>query len=950
MEETCINDTFTKDELEQDVKTSNTSNNKQKQSIYKNNISSSSLPSSSSSQLNHKFYTHLKLMLWKNFLIFKRNCLSTLLILLTPVFVCLLLYGLQFICEEYSSINSIKDPEIVPVTALTKCTNPSDCTTITYSIITIYNTTEVPERYINIMKDVAQFNNLSYGSDVKLATIGPYETYLQYLDNNKNKTKYAVLFCVDFITTSNYTIPCKFEIQNNKDIHLYTIMHNISNSPNDFMLLPHKPYSTDAQLTQLKVSIDNAYINYFHNITYPKHNKFNERIKVSLQGYPIIENKVYDNENVEGSFGSLFFFFPPMFCFMFFLLEMVREKDLKLRKSLIIIGLNDCSFWLSWIISGVIFSIIMTSVFILTSRLLKYQFIINTDFGIMFILFFLFTVSMVFFAILLSTLISRMKMAYTVSYSIFLVGMVIEVMFRDDNIVYALYTKSLPTWIKVVAMLLQLYPPFNFSKAFVDIARIASSSYDMFEQRFVDGSTYTWKHLFFEEIKGKTIIINQDYEAPTTWLSFVWLIINCVLFIMLAWYFDNVNASNKGRDLPWYFPVTKEYWRNKAKRSNNTNNNNDNNKPTPSNIYDNDNGITDIGLQTVKDEYKKVCDNMHTNNKCLNIIGVSKTFDLRSYIPFSNNKQLDALKQTYLHIPYGELFTLLGQNGAGKSTLINILTGFLSTTSGDAEIEGRNLTTGLKDVIGLCPQHDILWEELTAKEHLQLYCAIRQCNPSIINEKLAIVNLSSVANAPIRTYSGGMKRRLSILLSTIGSQKVVFLDEPTTGLDPVNRRFIWKMIQELKNNLAIVLTTHSMEEADYLSDRIGIIKDGELKCIGSPLELKKMYGGGYLLTFICENDFQNEVKKRLKRLMPSCSVVSANSGNILINVPFDKVCEMKYLSYIMNNKYESLPELKGLKGLIKECGMSYTTIEEVFLKITGEKSDDVNDNNNNMLI
>ena len=361
-------------------------------------------------------------------------------------------------------------------------------------------------------------------------------------------------------------------------------------------------------------------------------------------------------------------------------------------------------------------------------------------------------------------------------------------------------------------------------------------------------------------------------------------------------------------------------------------------------IYDNDNGIKDIGLQTVKDEYKKVHDNMHTN-KGLNVIGVSKTFNLRSCIPlFTNNEQLHALKQTYLHIPYGELFTLLGHNGAGKSTLINILTGYLTSTSGDAEIGGYNLTTGLKNVIGLCPQHDILWDELTAIEHLQLYCTIRNFNPSyipsFIHNKLATVNLSSVANAPIRTYSGGMKRRLSILLSTIGNQKVVFLDEPTTGLDPVNRRFIWKMIQELKNDLAIVLTTHSMEEADYLSDRIGIIKDGELKCIGSPLELKKMYGGGYLLTFICDNDFQNEVKKRLKRLMPSCSVVSANSGNILINVPFDKVCEMKYLSYIMNDKYESVAELKGLKGLIKECGMSYTTIEEVFLKITGDKSDD----------
>lgn len=104
-------------------------------------------------------------------------------------------------------------------------------------------------------------------------------------------------------------------------------------------------------------------------------------------------------------------------------------------------------------------------------------------------------------------------------------------------------------------------------------------------------------------------------------------------------------------------------------------------------------------------------------------------------------------------------------------------------------------------------------------------------------------------NHEVRTYSGGMKRRLSILLSTIGSPKVVFLDEPTTGLDPVNKRFIWSMIQKIKFERSVILTTHSMEEADFLSDRIGVIVEGNFKCIGTPLELKEAYGGGYLLSF-----------------------------------------------------------------------------------------------------
>jgi ABC-type multidrug transport system ATPase subunit len=119
----------------------------------------------------------------------------------------------------------------------------------------------------------------------------------------------------------------------------------------------------------------------------------------------------------------------------------------------------------------------------------------------------------------------------------------------------------------------------------------------------------------------------------------------------------------------------------------------------------------------------------------------------------------------------------------------------------------------------------------------------------LIDSKLREVNLVAQGNAEVRTYSGGMKRRLSILLSTIGNPQIIFLDEPTTGLDPVNKRFIWKMIHKMKKERGVILTTHSMEEADFLSDRVGVIVEGNFKCIGTPLELKQIYGSGYLLTF-----------------------------------------------------------------------------------------------------
>ena len=198
----------------------------------------------------------------------------------------------------------------------------------------------------------------------------------------------------------------------------------------------------------------------------------------------------------------------------------------------------------------------------------------------------------------------------------------------------------------------------------------------------------------------------------------------------------------------------------------------------------------------------------------------------------------------------------MGHNGAGKSTLINLLTGNISPSFGSAEINSSNIIldqNAIEQLIGLCPQHDILWEELTAEEHIIMYAKLRGIEdskiPQLVEEKLKEVNLLSQKNHQVKTYSGGMKRRLSILLSTIGNPKVIFLDEPTTGLDPVNKRFIWSMIQKMKLERSVILTTHSMEEADFLSDRIGVVVEGNFKCIGTPMELKETYGGGYLLSF-----------------------------------------------------------------------------------------------------
>jgi len=182
-----------------------------------------------------------------------------------------------------------------------------------------------------------------------------------------------------------------------------------------------------------------------------------------------------------------------------------------------------------------------------------------------------------------------------------------------------------------------------------------------------------------------------------------------------------------------------------------------------------------------------------------------------------------------------------------------------------------------------------------------------------------------------------MKRRLSILLSSVGDPKVVFLDEPTTGLDPVNRRFIWGMINKMKKQRAMVLTTHSMEEADYLSDRIGIMKEGEFKCLGTAVELKNLYSNGFLLSFICENEHVNKTLSLIKKVLPSSILVNSSGGSIIMNLDCKKYDQLKLFFNFINKNY-STKELVELKDLVKETGITHTTLEEVFLKITQNKN------------
>ena len=212
-------------------------------------------------------------------------------------------------------------------------------------------------------------------------------------------------------------------------------------------------------------------------------------------------------------------------------------------------------------------------------------------------------------------------------------------------------------------------------------------------------------------------------------------------------------------------------------------------------------------------------------------------------------EKLTAVDKLNLEVPQGELFSLLGVNGAGKTTVIKMLSCLTEPTEGDAMIGGYSITREPKQVkrlIGVSPQETAVAPNLSVKENLELICGIHGFSKEKTETKVRELNrqfsLDEVLQRKAGKLSGGWQRRVSIAMALISEPQILFLDEPTLGLDVIARHDLWEVIRSLKGKITIVLTTHYMEEAEALSDRIGIMKSGRLLAVGTAEELKANTG------------------------------------------------------------------------------------------------------------
>ena len=215
-----------------------------------------------------------------------------------------------------------------------------------------------------------------------------------------------------------------------------------------------------------------------------------------------------------------------------------------------------------------------------------------------------------------------------------------------------------------------------------------------------------------------------------------------------------------------------------------------------------------------------------------------------------------AVEKTSFGLDYGECFALLGVNGAGKSTTFKSLTGGINPTSGEISICGMDVEKDfgkIRKLIGYCPQYDAIFELMTVEEHLYYYAKIKGIRkdiiPALVEKHIREMNLEEHRKKQAGSLSGGNKRKLSVAMCVIGNPPIILLDEPSAGMDPEARRFMWSVVAKIsqyRKKSAVILTTHSMEEAEALSTKMGImVKGGIFRCFGSSQHIKSKFGTGY---------------------------------------------------------------------------------------------------------
>ncbi|XP_055935356.1 ATP-binding cassette sub-family A member 2-like isoform X2 [Argiope bruennichi] len=567
---------------------------------------------------------------------------------------------------------------------------------------------------------------------------------------------------------------------------------------------------------------------------------------------------------------------------LFFVMNIVRrvieEKANGSKELLKMMGMTDFTYWTStfanYFTVGFIIFLIITIVFKAPLKN-KIIYLEHSNFMLVLIIHLLFIASLILFCMAFSVFFNRAIFAIIAMLVIYILSftlLMVQFFFMDKSLNFMA--------ISVAAKLTMcLLPTGSLLTVYHLIDRYEGM------EKGIQWNNLT-EYLIYSDLNLLMVIMMMFFS--------------CILYVIFIWYFDAVWPWQPGVPKPFYFFLMKSYWFGAE----------------PEKEYD-------IFKNESSSDFFEMEPNMTIGVMVKNLSKEFRT-GLVSKLAVNN---------VSLNIYEGQITALLGHNGAGKTTTINILTGLYTPTSGTASINGRDIlrqTTAARRGLGVCPQHNVLYDTLTVEEHLKIYAAMkgvpwRQLT-SEATQVLNILKLTDKRNELVKTLSGGMKRKLSLAIAIVGGSKVLFLDEPTSGMDVEARRSVWDALLEIRHNRTIILTTHYMEEADILGDRIAIMAEGEIQCCGSPMFLKQKFGTGYHLHVVKHNNFNLDgLSNLLKKYIPEASLDNELEKEISFSLSTDTGSGF-------GEMFEELEKQKEKLGVLS-FGITITTMEDVFLNV-----------------